>query len=106
MSTGNVAVTKIYCAVTGDDVIKLCKACSKSSSLKSISTSSNTAHLRFVKCKNPSLIRYMKRPGVAISTSKSCSRLSNCVFCRKPPVATIDLNGTPCFEIERQFLKT
>lgn len=43
MSTGNVAVTKRYCVVTGEDLIKLCNTCSKPSSPKSISTSSNTA---------------------------------------------------------------
>lgn len=41
-----------------------------------------------------------------MSTSDSSLRLSSWVFCRKPPVATIDLNGTPYFAIDRQLLRT
>lgn len=43
MSTCRVAVTKRYCVATGEELIKLWNADSKSSSLKSISTSSKTA---------------------------------------------------------------
>lgn len=43
MSTGKVAVTNRYCVMIGEESIKLCNATLKSSSLKSISTSSNTA---------------------------------------------------------------
>lgn len=43
ISTGKVAVTNRYCAVTGEELIKDCSATSKSSSLKSISTSSKMA---------------------------------------------------------------
>ena len=43
MPTGKVAVTKRYCMVTGEELIKVCSASSKSSSFSSISTSSNTA---------------------------------------------------------------
>ena len=61
---------------------------------------------RLVSCRKPSLIRNKNRPGVAIKTSISCLRLSNWVFCLKPPVATIDRNGTPDFDSERQTLRT
>lgn len=37
----------------------------------------NSYHLRFVNCNMPSLIRNKRRPGVAISTSKFCRRLSS-----------------------------
>lgn len=63
-------------------------------------------HLRFFKCKNPSFIRNINRPGVAIRTSTSCCKFSSWVLCRKPPVTTIDLNGTPNFDIDRQLPKT
>jgi hypothetical protein len=43
ISRGKVAVTNRYCVVTGAEFIKLFNATSKPSSLKSISTSSNTA---------------------------------------------------------------
>lgn len=43
ISIGKVAVTNRYWAVIGEAFIKHCNASSKSSSLKSISTSSNTA---------------------------------------------------------------
>lgn len=43
MSTRKVAVTKRYCVATGEELIKLWNADPKSSSLKSISTSSKTA---------------------------------------------------------------
>lgn len=138
------AVTKRYCAVTGEELIKLWRAASKSSSLQRMSTSSRTTlqenaidiqnkrlqiffytdHtseklkrwfgcweeisylLRFVISRNPSLMRYIKRPGVAIRTSTPSSRFSNWVFCLKPPVTTMERNGTPDFDIDRQLFKT
>lgn len=63
-------------------------------------------HFRFVNCKKPSFIRNRKRPGVAINTSTPCCKFSSWVLCRNPPVTTIDLNGTPDFDIDRQLSKT
>lgn len=61
---------------------------------------------RLASSKKLSLIRKVKRPGVAIRTSVPSSRFSNWVLCLKPPVMTIDRNGTPNLDIARQLIRT
>lgn len=63
-------------------------------------------HFKFDNCRKPSFIKNKNLPGVAIKTSNSCLRFSNCVLCRNPPVTTIERNGTPDFDNNLQILST